>query len=103
MNEDHLKLILPEIFEELNIIADEKQINKLANVLSLLSDETFTYAPKDINYEQNEIDRLKKELDFHKSATWCPKCKGSGRVEEVFPGFSSSSGCYECNGEGKVK
>lgn len=103
MNEEHLKLILPDIFEELNIIADDRRINELANMLSLLSDETFSPNPKDINYEQKEIDQLKKDLDKCKSAIWCLRCNGSGSIMEILAGgqFAPTT-CYACDGEGRI-
>ena len=52
--------------------------------------------------QEDEAEKLRKELIFEREKVACPKCAGRGRVISRFGTMQSDSECSKCRGDGKV-
>ena len=91
--------------EEAGLSATTEQIEVMADVM----DGAHEMYGEAHGYEhfgnpmEDEVKRLKKELQRERKKVVCPECKGSGEEVMVYlPGRVSRSTCCKCNGEGKV-
>lgn len=92
-------------FDDAGIAATQEQIEWVAGDMES-SHECFTMAfsgPPDRPAVDPEIVRLRRELEWERNAVACPICHGRGRIITNGPYHSSDSGCWKCNGRGKVQ
>ena len=97
--------VIPEILDELGIDLGEGKVKELIEAIEGCDENKSTYCGYDVAHRSShsEIERMKKELAEERSKVVCPQCKGQGGITVHWLDRSSSSTCWKCNGEGKVK
>lgn len=98
---DYLRESLQSSFEDHGIVANEEQIQNVADDISLSFENMSLAFPIPENPMINEVSKLKKELEYERKLVHCEECNGRGRIQEWGPYHGSNSECHVCRGKGK--
>lgn len=90
-------------FDENGITATPAQIEATAGDVEGCHDNygLAFYTPSH-DPREDEIERLRKELQAERNKVICTECNGRGRIITQGPHHSSNSECWECRGDGRL-
>lgn len=100
---DYIAESLADSLENHGISLGGRVITSIANDLMTSFDcMDMAFPQPSYNPRNEEVTRLKIELDKERNKVVCNACGGEGRIITPGPYHSSDSQCYACHGEGKL-
>ena len=91
-------------FEESGIQASQEQIQQVAADVEGCHDNygLAFHTPSGPSPQEQEITKLRKDLEKERNKRMCDECNGRGRIITQGPYHSSDSECWNCRGDGRV-